>query len=140
VKQPKPPDFDWVAARHKCSAAVVFEALLHLAQQNVETANALRKSNGLSADAHVQATVPGVFAVLRGLHGPPHTVRFRLDREGSIGVDYQGVPNTESFTGTLTLNNDGECRLRVGTQELDLWQVLRLALEPLLFGMKDWEI
>jgi hypothetical protein len=38
------------------------------------------------------------------------------------------------FTGALTLNNNGECRLRVKDEELEQWQVRRMALEELFFG------
>jgi hypothetical protein len=37
------------------------------------------------------------------------------------------------FSGSLTLTNDALCRLRVGDEELDEWQVLRRALERLFF-------
>jgi hypothetical protein len=33
----------------------------------------------------------------------------------------------------VTFTHDGKCKLKVGQQELAPWQVLRLALEPLLF-------
>jgi hypothetical protein len=141
MKTPKPSDFDWVTARHKCSAAVFFESLLQLAKANVDTVNAAKEKSSGRSDAYLQATVPGVFAVARGVPGagPPKVVRFRLERDDAIAVEPHGVP-MEGFQGTLTLNNEGECRLKVGAEELDLWQVLRRALEPLFFGLQDWQI
>jgi hypothetical protein len=44
------------------------------------------------------------------------------------GIDVQ-------FTGTVTLNNDCQCRLAVGNDELDEWQVLKRALEKLFFAL-----
>ncbi len=38
------------------------------------------------------------------------------------------------FSVTLTLNNEGRCKLRVdGAEELEQWQVRRIALEKLFF-------
>jgi hypothetical protein len=37
------------------------------------------------------------------------------------------------FEVTLTFNDAGECRLHVQDQELESWQVRRMALEDLLF-------
>jgi hypothetical protein len=34
----------------------------------------------------------------------------------------------------VTLNDEGECRLKVGDDELEEWQVLKRALETLFFG------
>jgi hypothetical protein len=138
-----PSDFDWVTARHKCSVAYLFQTLLERAKQNVATMNALHKASGGREDAYVHDTVPGVFSVVRGVPGggPPHTVRFNLDsRDETITVDAQGVPSMEPFTGSLTLNEKGQCRLKVGPEQLDEWQVLRRALEPLFFGLKEWQI
>ena len=36
------------------------------------------------------------------------------------------------FDATLTLNDKGECRLKIGEKELDFWQFRKLALEDLL--------
>jgi hypothetical protein len=61
-------------------------------------------------------------------------VRFKLQpADGRIRVEGDGV-HVVFFAG-LTLNDDGECRLVVDEQQLDLWQVLRRALEPLLFSV-----
>jgi hypothetical protein len=61
-------------------------------------------------------------------------VRFyRIDEQ--IAVEGSGDPVSElKFEGTLTLTNEGKCKLRVGDQELDEWQVLRKALEKLFFA------
>jgi hypothetical protein len=37
------------------------------------------------------------------------------------------------FEVTLTLSDEGECRLNVNEKERELWQVRRMALEELLF-------
>jgi hypothetical protein len=35
---------------------------------------------------------------------------------------------------TITLNNEGRCMLKVDDEELEQWQVRRMALEDLFFG------
>jgi ornithine cyclodeaminase/alanine dehydrogenase-like protein (mu-crystallin family) len=35
---------------------------------------------------------------------------------------------------SITLNSDGQCKLKVGNDELEQWQVRRMALETLSFG------
>lgn len=42
-----------------------------------------------------------------------------------------------SFVATLTLNDAGECRLSVEGEQLDRWQFLRRALEPLFFPAEN---
>lgn len=101
----------------------------------------IREREGKSADAYLHSTVPGVFSVARGVPGggPPRAVRFVLDRDGTINVETKGlVP--ERFSAKVTLDNWGRCRFLVGSEQLDEWQVLRRALEPLFFDLKDWEI
>jgi hypothetical protein len=57
-------------------------------------------------------------------------ITFRL-RESDIAV--LNGDDKPMFTATVTISDDGECRLRVGGQELEFWQVRRRALEHLFF-------
>ena len=123
-----PGDWDWVSARHECSPRKFFERLDLLAQQNVKQRNAI----GGAAFGHVShKSLFSVFGENRsGPLGSP-AVRFVLDDKGTIRVEASGLD--VGFEGELTLNNSGECRLKVGSEELSEWQVLKRALEPLLF-------
>ena len=69
------------------------------------------------------------FAVFtESTQGP--TVRVRLDGPRIIvSSDEAG----DRFAGTVTLDDDGRCRLRVDGEALDEWQVLKRALETVLF-------
>jgi hypothetical protein len=76
----------------------------------------------------------GTFSVMRthDITRPPLVVRFNL--EGSrIAVEGSGID--VQFSGTVTLNDAGECRLEVAGAELDEWQVLKRALEKLFFAL-----
>jgi hypothetical protein len=41
----------------------------------------------------------------------------------------------EKCIATLTLNNEGECRLLVNGQELEEWQFRKMMWEELFFGI-----
>src|SRR5207237_9186525 len=58
------------------------------------------------------------------------TVRFRVEGQR---ITVQSDEGAIDFTRTLTLDDRGCCRLRVGTEDLDEWQVLKRALELFLF-------
>jgi hypothetical protein len=128
-KKQLPPDFDWVEARLACSALKVFELLALEAQKNVETFT--RDPN---APRYEFVRVDGSFSISRrhGFQGVKG-VRFTLLGEA---IEIEGHGFILALTATLTLNNDGECRLKVNGQELERWQVLRRALEPLLFALE----
>jgi hypothetical protein len=125
-----PPDFDWVSVRKKCSAFEVFEQLRQEAKKNVEAFNVGTEPTGCD----FIATQPEVFSVFRQEFGGHVGVRFVL-RNDEIQIEGAGGI-TVNMTATLTLNDKGQCRLRVGNDELDRWQVLRRALEPVLFRPK----
>jgi hypothetical protein len=122
-----PSDFDWVTARHQCSVAKMFEALHLEAKANVETMNRLapeRPWNFVDAG--------GGFSVSRRTEFGQRGVRFTVNDQSAVVVTGHNAP--VNFTASITLNDDGECRFLVDGQELDRWQVLRRALEPLLFS------
>lgn len=131
-KDEKPSDFDWVMARHECSPVKLFERLRLGAERNTGARNRVEgeRQNGMKFghDSHGD-----VFSVYR--EGRPGVaVRFRLsgDTIHVEATELLGGPGA-NFSGTLTLTNDAKCRLRVGDEDLDEWQVLRRALERLFF-------
>ena len=127
-----PPDFDWVTVRHDCSLPVFFEALYLGAQRDTDIRNAL----GVHPDGGrfvCESHGVALFSVAReAVIGGLRAIRFTL-RDDRIEVEGAGVADVRFF-GTLTLNDRAECRLLVDGVELDRWQVLRRALEPLFFG------
>ena len=68
--------------------------------------------------------------MLNGKGVPSSSVMLKL-RETSISVhDDHNQPIMEA---TLTLSDDGHCRLKVNNQEKEFWQFRRMALEALFF-------
>ena len=60
-----------------------------------------------------------------------------IREQDRITVNYVTNSNAEKiFDASITLNNEGRCKLKVNEIELELWQVRRLALEKLFFGSR----
>jgi hypothetical protein len=126
----KPDDFDWVSARDNCSAAVLFEKLRNLIAADVETRNKLRrKDEPFFKFETINANRYTVVAENQLLH-THDSVSFVLK-----GGEISAVGTEKDvFTSTVTLCDDGECRLKIGSKSYDLWQIRRMALEGLFFG------
>lgn len=126
-----PADFDWVTARSKCAADVVFEQLRLMAKQNVETFNRRTPADAqVFADGEIGFVDSGKVFKAWSRRGPEGLrAEFQL-KGGTITVL---GPHGRNLSITLTLDNDGACKCKVGDAELDLWQVLKLALEPVMF-------
>jgi hypothetical protein len=121
-------DFNWVKARAECSAAQVFKELELGAKEDVEKRNLLRSPEEQFRFLVAQAG-PDRFAVIREAARGSRSVDFML-AHSIISVD----AGLSKFSGVITLNNFGECRLRVGNDELEQWQFRRKALEQLFFS------
>ncbi|MGH9386606.1 MAG: hypothetical protein ACRD2N_20225 [Vicinamibacterales bacterium] len=127
----KPDDFDWVAARQACSLKTVFERLVLLAKRDVEAMKVTQGERVFHPFDFVNTgdgfSVSG--SSFRGNIG----VRFFLEDRQIVAESHRLDPKV-SLRADLTLNDDGECRLLVDKVELQEWQFLKRALEPLLFG------
>ncbi len=132
----KPADFDWVSERRKCSIFSAFKELERLAKRDVE-----HRSSLLTEKEHQVVTFllksegNQYFTVIADNLG--RLVSFFLNGS-QIEIAGDGV--IDPMVVTLTLNQNGDCRLRVNGQgEFQPWQVLRLALEDLLFDLRTKE-
>jgi hypothetical protein len=120
--------FDWVTQRSLCSFPNVFKELRLQVEEDVKTRNALRPNNSPYA---FSVTENGDdFAVLLEAKELRRSVKFSLAEHA---IEVRDDIGDKMFEVTLTFNDEGQCRLHVGENELDLWQVRRMALEELLF-------
>jgi hypothetical protein len=126
------PDFDWVTARAECSISRMFVRLQGQVKADVERRNSLLSANErlkFLVDVHGDAE----FSVKREGTGQeePGTVRFRRN-ESDIGI----ASNDGKLTLTVTLMVDhlNECRFVANGDQVDEWQLRKLALESLFFG------
>jgi hypothetical protein len=121
-------DIDWVAALSACSVGAVFEELKQQVRRDVESRNKLR-----SEYAHyVFRFIPegDTFVVLIEGMKIHRTVTFFCRENAIIVQRSKGTPEIEA---TLTLNDEGECRVKIDGQERELWQMRKMALEELFF-------
>ncbi len=131
---PIPADFDWVTARHLCSAQAFFERLRTGAKQNVATRQALHDALGDSGSVEFESTAPDEFTVRRFL-GKSGAVRSISFERTSHGVSVSGHGMHVELTGSLTLTDEGQCRLLVEGEPLAEWQVLKRGLDALFFAI-----
>ncbi|MCU1331962.1 MAG: hypothetical protein JWM08_954 [Candidatus Angelobacter sp.] len=125
-------NFEWLAARADCSPVKVFEQLRLQITHDVELRNKMCEKQGWKFAIHNESAIFSVFLDSRVFHRetPYRIVRFRLD-DGRIIARHGD--DTDIFIATLTLNEDGECRLRIKDKNYALWQVRHMALEKLFF-------
>jgi hypothetical protein len=119
------PDFDWVTVRRDCQLGEMFTRLRALAEANVTTRNG--QLTGKPRYGFEQRG-DGAFTV--------------WDQESTVrdAVDFDVLNDriyvrriSDKFEVTLTMTSAGVCKYKVGHEELDAWQVLKKALEPMLF-------
>jgi hypothetical protein len=127
-----PENFNWVKERFHCSLAVIFKELEHGVREDMAILKQLYPKDRATLDV---SSSNNCFTVL--LIADPMTslitnsVEFLLTREG---IKVENKDKTQSFMVTLTLNHEGQCKLKVGTDELDQWQFRKIVLEKLFFG------
>ena len=122
-----PQEFNWVEARANCSIGSMFRLLEADAEKDVQIRNNDTGARRLSFTFRV-GSGGDEFLVLEGDNGP--LIMFRLMPEH---ISVQDRQREEMFKATVTLNNEGRCVRKVNGEELERWQVLRLALEGLFF-------
>lgn len=122
-------NFDWVRALSECSVGAVFETLRQQVKRDVEIRQGLRTEH-VHYGFQFISTSTNSFSVMVEGNKVHDTVWFER-KENEIAVHgEEGIP---SFSGTLTLNADGECRVKVEDSEYELWQIRKMALERLFF-------
>jgi hypothetical protein len=123
-------DFDWVTERHRCSPLAVFESLKIELQSDVKARNAVR---GEDRYYGFESTVVqgDSIVVIRNGNNISDSVTFSLEDGKIVVYDRKRTPLLEA---TLTLNNKGECRLKIKGEECELWHLRKMALEELFFG------
>ena len=122
------PKFNWVTQRSQCSFPNVFKDLRLQVEEDIKTRNALRPANS-PYEFSVKEDGDD-FTVLLEAGDYHKSVIFSLAEHAIVVKDDAG---NKVFEVMLTFNDAGVCRLHVNDQELESWQVRRMALEDLLF-------
>jgi hypothetical protein len=127
-------EFQWVNARSACSPDRVFQTLKAEVQRDVEE----RKAIPNDANAHRFYFEPLGDTFTAGLEGEStRTVTFSQDADKIVATNSSGIA---LFNATLTINNEGQCRLKYRDVEYTNWQLRKMALEELFFGPSTFRL
>jgi hypothetical protein len=121
-------DFAWVKARGDCTVGLMFERL----KVGVEADTAVRNKMAEGKEGKVfRFFVEGeIFGVLLDDGTTTRRVKFAV-----VGPDIRVTQDDQPIiSGSVTLCDDGQCRLKLGERELELWQFRCRALESLFFN------
>ena len=120
-------DFPWVQKRAECSYSQVFKELEMAVDSDVKIKH--KQTEGGPRGFRFQRYSDDRFVVYREAFQGSTNVEFGCTHPG-IYAKGEGV----NLKAVLSLNDDGECRLKVGDDELKNWQFRKRALEDLFFG------
>ena len=126
-----PRELDWVKELAACSIVKVFNELRMGVEEDVKAANLVRRRSPRTEFRLIPNNANDAFTVLHD-GGPGPQVNFYLE-SNQIKID--DLASNQTFLVTLTLNNEGRCKLRINGEEFEQWQVRRMALERLFFGL-----
>jgi hypothetical protein len=124
---------NWVSARATCSIGSLFEQLKIQLKSDIDIRQALVKGPPFFFAFRYVAENNTVAALLEG-HRLHESVVFRLNDNA---IEVMDKDHKLLLTAAATLNDEGECRLKVGDQELELWQFRKRALENLFFSIPE---
>lgn len=124
-------DFDWVTARRQCVPAIFFEGLAQQARRNVD---AMRDTRAGRIRPRFEFTHYGDEFAVFDLDQAHRKVTVRLVG-AVIETRHFGLADGSDRSATLTLDDNGECRVRLDSDVLQPWQFLRRVLEPLFFEL-----
>ena len=122
---------DWVTRRLKCSEFEIFKQI----QAGVLRDIAARMASQLQPPAIVFKPAANAnprednFKIVRLGSGIEASLEFTIEGKNICVKDGTGK---QFLAATLTLNDECECRLKVGARELEYWQFRKLALEDFL--------
>lgn len=130
---------DWVNERSKCSPASVFETLKAELESDVNARNGLLTRADGDSRFHFSVTDDGKRAIV-SLHAKRIIKgEFKeIDEHVSVVIDGKviaccGRDLKEKFRATLTLNEEGKCRLNINGGECETWRFRQKVLEELFF-------
>jgi hypothetical protein len=110
-------NFNWVAERLRCSPTKVFQQLVLGVEADVKTLRAALPAN---RNYEFETALNGgrIMVTVTGGDFRHSSVIFEQTERGILVRKDDKV----ILDATLTLNDEGECRLKVGDKEYELWQ------------------
>ena len=126
-------NFDWVSARDACSVTQMFERLRLAVDEDVKVRQALRKKvDDFGFEQGFEFTTRGSsFSVSRRGIERGRAVVFAIQGRSITVKDESG---NLLRLASVTINDDKECVLVVGEEQLQEWQFRKKSLEAIFFG------
>lgn len=122
-------NFDWVTVRHECSLGLMFIRLRQGAETDVATRDRIEETGKKQYRFRLE-NQGRTFVVYR--EGPSFkAIEFSIDDKEIAALSTHD--KSVDLRATLTLNDDGDCKLLVNADELYEWQFRKRALERLFF-------
>jgi hypothetical protein len=129
-----PQELNWVEKRSACSVEQVFRELQNGIESDVASLNAIRRyapDNRFIAQLTSDGRV--LIVAQEGVSGP-RVKFFTLDGK----IEVRDEVTSKRLLAALTLNNEGRCKLKLEDgMELEQWQLRKMALEGLFFGVPE---
>jgi|SRR6267154_3163491 len=119
-------DLDWVTVRAGCSTECVFQQLREQVSSDVE----IRKTVGATYRFSFDKRDTNCFSVMATNPATQHSEEVTFTLRGSHIVV---IARDKEIKASSTINNEGECMLKIDGSEYTLWQVRKMALEKLFF-------
>lgn len=129
------PKFDWVTARAKCSVVGMFAVLKAEAKANMLTRNEILDDSGDRDRFRFKDRRPNGFTIWDSWGQKRRAVDFDVEGERIRIVSTVDDAPMPVLLLAVTLTDDGVCRFRLGDSDLEVWQILKRALEELFFGL-----
>ena len=126
MSEPRGADTDWVTERSQCTTYELFKQLAKRVKADVEQRNEMLHRIDFGFDDNNRDD----FFVVHSRQGG-RILRFTVTDHIAVSSERLDV----SFQARAVYTTDGQCRLRVGDENLHVWQVARMALEEMFFDM-----
>ena len=123
-----PAEFAWVTERYKCSLPILFTTLREQVENDVKIRNERRPE--LAPYEFSMEEDVGEFTVVRKIGDARKSVTFKLEAHAVLVLDHERV---QLFEMAARFTEEGICQLKAKEEKCELWQVRRMALEPLMF-------
>lgn len=132
---------DWIAEIAGCDLDLTFTALYQVLKRDVDIANNLpakkRRNFTFKLEHNGEGTTP--------------TIRITRQLEGKAEIDHENIVEFDLYGNALRLdspfidngfikiyprwdNETSSCKLYIDDKHMKVWEISRLALQPLIFG------
>jgi hypothetical protein len=125
-----PQELNWTKLRAECSVIEMFKSLQLGIEDDIATFNKIPVRSPHEGFASSLTQDGSVFIVTQRERVGPRVVFFIKEEK----IEIRDEATRKNYVASVILNDEGRCKLRIEDREMELWQVRRLALEPLFFG------